>query len=176
LKTVSLSLIKELPPGNRNSVEEGSPQDLGTFGSYFIQSAQQRAGINSNGHQISEEADAELASDDLSPSRRTSTSSASIFDDSQSNSFSLKDGLRYPGIMAPRAIGLSGLTVPGCPADGSHSSGFHVLFTALKDPECRLVRLDLTGCYLGIDDFHCLGEALRISPSVQALRFARLQM
>lgn len=80
------------------------------------------------------------------------------------------------GGIGARATGLCGVwKVPGCPSDGSHCSGFHHIFTALKDADCKLIRLDLTGCCLGPDDFNCLGEALRSAPSVKGLRFVGLE-
>ena len=99
----------------------------------------------------------------------------SFFDDHELTSFKLQDGLRLPGCVAPNALGLLTINEPVCCGAENHTSGFHSLFTALQEPDCQLVRIDLTGCCLGPRDFNCLGEALRNTRSLKSLRLAKLK-
>jgi len=171
--TVSLNLIKNLPPSavDGNRCEEGSPGDLQTFEAYFNSAAQRRAGI--------EESMNSSPNQSVQGSRTDMCRSSilSFLEDfsNESNTFKLQDGLRLPGFVAPNALGLLTLTDPVCRGPEKHTSGFHSLFTALQEPNCQLVRMDLTGCCLGPMDLNCLGQALRNSRSLKSLRLAKLK-
>ena len=179
--SVSLNLIKTLPPSLlSNQFEEGSPEDMQTFEPYFSAAAQERAGISRslNGAGGAENGFETTYIQSVVSEIKSVGSLLSLIEDNNnpSGNFKLHDGLRLPGSVAPNAIGLLKLNEPKCPSkNGIHSSGFHALFVALQDPECQLARLDLTGCCLGPMDLNCLGEALRNSRSLKALRVAKLK-
>jgi len=173
LFTVSLNLIKNLPPSvvGANRCEEGSPGDLQTFEAYFNSAAQRRAGI---------EGSMSSSPNQSVRGSRTDVCRSSILSfleetTNESNTFKLQDGLRLPGFVAPNALGLLTLTDPVCPGPEKHTSGFHSIFKALQDPDCQLVRMDLTSCCLGPMDLNCLGQALRNSRSLKSLRLAKLK-
>lgn len=180
--SVSLNLIKTLPPtlAGDNRYEEGSPEDLQTFEPYFSAAAQERAGISSSVKATDGWENRTFIQSALSEIKSV-VSLLSLIEDNNNpggqsaTNFKLQDGLRFPGFVAPNAMGLFKLHEPECRKNGTHSSGFHSLFTALQDPECQLARLDLTGCCLGPMDLVCLGEALRNSRSLKALRLAKFK-
>ncbi|XP_049962189.1 uncharacterized protein LOC126482252 [Schistocerca serialis cubense] len=60
---------------------------------------------------------------------------------------------------------------PAC--DAAHhaaASGFHHVFEAARDPGCQLRSLNVSKCLLGTEDALCLGETVRRSRSLAALR------
>ena len=62
-----------------------------------------------------------------------------------------------------------------CQHSNDHVNGFHWLFTGLQEETCRLEKLDLTGCHLGINEYKCLGAAIQKSNSLKALRLLGLE-
>ncbi|XP_049812336.1 uncharacterized protein LOC126259520 [Schistocerca nitens] len=60
---------------------------------------------------------------------------------------------------------------PACDAaQHAAASGFHHVFEAARDPGCQLRSLNVSKCLLGTEDALCLGETVRRSRSLAALR------
>lgn len=49
-------------------------------------------------------------------------------------------------------------------------SGFHDVFESLRDPGCKLKSLNVSKCLLSMEDSLCLGESIRKSNCLDALR------
>ncbi|XP_039282976.1 uncharacterized protein LOC111057093 [Nilaparvata lugens] len=60
--------------------------------------------------------------------------------------------------------------LPSCDAALHSSSGFHDVFEAIRDPSCKLRSLNVSKCLLGAEDALCLGETMRRSGCLDALR------
>ncbi|RZF42290.1 hypothetical protein LSTR_LSTR003908 [Laodelphax striatellus] len=60
--------------------------------------------------------------------------------------------------------------LPSCDAALHASSGFHDVFEAIRDPGCKLRSLNVSKCLLGAEDALCLGETMRRSCCLDALR------
>ncbi|XP_047116274.1 uncharacterized protein LOC124796227 [Schistocerca piceifrons] len=60
---------------------------------------------------------------------------------------------------------------PACDAaQHAAASGFHHVFEAARDPGCQLRSLNVSKCLLGTEDALCLGETVRRSRNLAALR------
>ncbi|XP_075222763.1 uncharacterized protein LOC142325204 isoform X2 [Lycorma delicatula] len=60
--------------------------------------------------------------------------------------------------------------LPSCDAALHSTSGFHDVFEAIRDPSCKLRSLNVSKCLLGAEDALCLGETIRRSCCLDALR------
>ncbi|XP_067000961.2 uncharacterized protein [Anabrus simplex] len=60
--------------------------------------------------------------------------------------------------------------LPACDPTAHAGSGFHDVFEAARDPACKLRSLNVSKCLLGAEDALCLGETIRRSTSLDALR------
>nr|CAD7201576.1 unnamed protein product [Timema douglasi] len=60
--------------------------------------------------------------------------------------------------------------LPACDSTAHAGSGFHDVFEAARDPACKLRSLNVSKCLLGAEDALCLGETVRRSECLDALR------
>ncbi|KAI5747925.1 hypothetical protein M8J77_019927 [Diaphorina citri] len=60
--------------------------------------------------------------------------------------------------------------LPSCDSAIHSGSGFHDVFEALRDPGCKLKSLNVSKCLLSMEDSLCLGESIRKSHCLDALR------
>lgn len=60
--------------------------------------------------------------------------------------------------------------LPSCDPALHSTSGFHDIFESIKDPLCKLRSLNVSKCLLSAEDALCLGETVRRSHCLDALR------
>ncbi|XP_058792154.1 uncharacterized protein LOC131664796 isoform X2 [Phymastichus coffea] len=61
---------------------------------------------------------------------------------------------------------------PACDIVSHHSSGFHEIFSAIREPNCKLRSLNVSKCLLGGLDAACLAETIRRARNLDAVRAA----
>ncbi|XP_050464361.1 uncharacterized protein LOC126858240 isoform X2 [Cataglyphis hispanica] len=62
--------------------------------------------------------------------------------------------------------------LPTCDVSSHHGTGFHEIFNAIREPNCKLRSLNVSKCLLGGLDAGCLGETIRRARNLDALRAA----
>ncbi|XP_063235464.1 uncharacterized protein LOC134538244 [Bacillus rossius redtenbacheri] len=60
--------------------------------------------------------------------------------------------------------------LPSCDSSVHAGSGFHDVFEAVRDPACKLRSLNVSKCLLGAEDALCLGETVRRTGCLDALK------
>ncbi|XP_025155865.1 uncharacterized protein LOC105185347 isoform X2 [Harpegnathos saltator] len=62
--------------------------------------------------------------------------------------------------------------LPTCDVASHQGTGFHEIFNAIREPNCKLRSLNVSKCLLGGLDAGCLGETIRRARNLDALRAA----
>ncbi|KAL0099462.1 hypothetical protein PUN28_020170 [Cardiocondyla obscurior] len=62
--------------------------------------------------------------------------------------------------------------LPTCDVTSHQGTGFHEIFNAIREPNCKLRSLNVSKCLLGGLDAGCLGETIRKARNLDALRAA----
>ncbi|XP_024938104.1 uncharacterized protein LOC112493602 isoform X2 [Cephus cinctus] len=62
--------------------------------------------------------------------------------------------------------------LPTCDASSHQGTGFHEIFNAIREPNCKLRSLNVSKCLVGGLDAECLGETIRKARNLDALRAA----
>ncbi|XP_071869445.1 uncharacterized protein isoform X2 [Bombus fervidus] len=62
--------------------------------------------------------------------------------------------------------------LPTCDVSSHQGTGFHEIFNAIREPNCKLRSLNVSKCLLGGLDAGCLGETIRRARNLDALRAA----
>ncbi|XP_076392101.1 uncharacterized protein LOC100883816 isoform X2 [Megachile rotundata] len=62
--------------------------------------------------------------------------------------------------------------LPTCDVTSHQGTGFHEIFNAIREPNCKLRSLNVSKCLLGGLDAGCLGETIRRARNLDALRAA----
>ncbi|XP_077281537.1 uncharacterized protein LOC143908099 isoform X2 [Temnothorax americanus] len=62
--------------------------------------------------------------------------------------------------------------LPTCDVASHQGTGFHEIFNAIREPNCKLRSLNVSKCLLGGLDAGCLGETIRKARNLDALRAA----
>nr|XP_034176921.1 uncharacterized protein LOC117602706 isoform X1 [Osmia lignaria]XP_034176922.1 uncharacterized protein LOC117602706 isoform X1 [Osmia lignaria]XP_034176923.1 uncharacterized protein LOC117602706 isoform X1 [Osmia lignaria]XP_034176924.1 uncharacterized protein LOC117602706 isoform X1 [Osmia lignaria]XP_034176925.1 uncharacterized protein LOC117602706 isoform X1 [Osmia lignaria] len=62
--------------------------------------------------------------------------------------------------------------LPTCDLTSHQGTGFHEIFNAIREPNCKLRSLNVSKCLLGGLDAGCLGETIRRARNLDALRAA----
>nr|XP_033333922.1 uncharacterized protein LOC117224855 isoform X1 [Megalopta genalis]XP_033333923.1 uncharacterized protein LOC117224855 isoform X1 [Megalopta genalis]XP_033333924.1 uncharacterized protein LOC117224855 isoform X1 [Megalopta genalis] len=62
--------------------------------------------------------------------------------------------------------------LPTCDVASHQGTGFHEIFNAIREPNCKLRSLNVSKCLLGGLDAGCLGETVRRARNLDALRAA----
>ncbi|XP_076656954.1 uncharacterized protein LOC143361451 isoform X2 [Halictus rubicundus] len=62
--------------------------------------------------------------------------------------------------------------LPTCDVSSHQGTGFHEIFNAIREPNCKLRSLNVSKCLLGGLDAGCLGETVRRARNLDALRAA----
>ncbi|XP_036145696.1 uncharacterized protein LOC105837413 isoform X2 [Monomorium pharaonis] len=62
--------------------------------------------------------------------------------------------------------------LPTCDVPSHQGTGFHEIFNAIREPNCKLRSLNVSKCLLGGLDAGCLGETIRKARNLDALRAA----
>ncbi|XP_023244956.1 uncharacterized protein LOC106639778, partial [Copidosoma floridanum] len=73
-------------------------------------------------------------------------------------------------VLCHRLPGLSPL--PACDVVSHQGTGFHEIFNAIREPNCKLRSLNVSKCLLGGLDAACLGETIRRARNLDAVRAA----
>ncbi|XP_046419917.1 uncharacterized protein LOC124179504 [Neodiprion fabricii] len=62
--------------------------------------------------------------------------------------------------------------LPTCDLPSHQGTGFHEIFSAIREPNCKLRSLNVSKCLLGSLDAGCLAETIRLARNLDALRAA----
>merc|ERR1719215_763882 len=75
--------------------------------------------------------------------------------------------IKFKEILCPQPI---------CAGHGQQTSGFHILFKALEDPDCKITRFHLNHCINSkqAEYFSCLGETIGKNTTIKSLKVSNM--